>query len=84
MIVAYLLKARTVVPEQQLLLTNGSETTSVSRQRLSKHVPTTTDKHATIYVLLETVFFARFMQMGYKEVCEEKIQLEGSRRLERT
>jgi hypothetical protein len=32
-IVAYLLKARTVQPEKQPLLENGSETTSVSRQR---------------------------------------------------
>jgi hypothetical protein len=29
---AYLLKARTVEPERQPLLANGSETTSVSRQ----------------------------------------------------
>jgi hypothetical protein len=32
-IVAYLLKARTVEPAKQPLLTNGSETTFVSRQR---------------------------------------------------
>jgi hypothetical protein len=32
--VAYLLKARTVEPEKQLLLVNGSESTFVSRQRL--------------------------------------------------
>jgi hypothetical protein len=37
-IVAYLLKARTVEPEKQPLLTNGSETKFVSRQRLGKHV----------------------------------------------
>jgi hypothetical protein len=55
--VAYLLKARTVVPEKQPLLANGSETTFVSRQRLSKHDPAATDKHATIKVLLETVFY---------------------------
>jgi hypothetical protein len=32
-IVAYLLKAKTVKPEKQHLLTNGSETTFVYRQR---------------------------------------------------
>jgi hypothetical protein len=33
-IVAYLLKTRTVEPEKQLLLANGSETTFISRQWL--------------------------------------------------
>jgi hypothetical protein len=33
-IVAHLLKARTMEPEKQLLLVNGSETTFVSRQWL--------------------------------------------------
>jgi hypothetical protein len=51
-IVAYLLKARTVKPEKQPLLANGSETTFVSGQRLGKHVPAATDTHATIEVLL--------------------------------
>jgi hypothetical protein len=64
--VAYLLKARTVEPEKQLLLVNGSET-FVSRQRLSKHVPTATDTHATIEVLLEMVFSTRFVQWCFKE-----------------
>jgi hypothetical protein len=59
-----LIKSRTGEPEQQPLLANGSEITFVSRQRLGKHVPPTTDKHATIDVLLETVFFTRFMQRG--------------------
>jgi hypothetical protein len=54
--VAYFLKARTVEPEKQLLLANGSETIFVSRQRLGKHVPAATDTHSTIEVLLETVF----------------------------
>jgi hypothetical protein len=40
---------------------------SVSRQRLFKHVPTPTDPHATIEILLETVFFTRSVQMGYKD-----------------
>jgi hypothetical protein len=42
--VAYLLKARIVEPEKQPLLTNGSETTFISRQGLGKHVPAATDK----------------------------------------
>jgi hypothetical protein len=51
-IVVYVLKARTVEPEKQPLLGNGSETTFVSRQRLGKHVPAAMDTHATIEVLL--------------------------------
>jgi hypothetical protein len=30
--------------------------TAVSRQRLTKHVPAVTDTHATIEILLETMF----------------------------
>jgi hypothetical protein len=56
-IVAQLLKERTVEPEKQPLLANGSETTFVSRQRLCKHVPSAMDTHATVEVLLETVFY---------------------------
>jgi hypothetical protein len=41
--VTYLLKVRTVEPEKEPLLANVSKTTSVSRQRLGKHVPATTD-----------------------------------------
>jgi hypothetical protein len=44
----YLLKAE---PEKQPLLANGSETTSISRQRFVKRVPATKDIHATIEVL---------------------------------
>jgi hypothetical protein len=51
-----------VEPEKQSLLANGSERTFVSRQRLGKHVPAGTNKHATIVVLLETVFSVRFVQ----------------------
>jgi hypothetical protein len=65
--VAYLLEARTVEPEKQQLLTNGSETTFVSRQRLGKHIPAATDKHATIEVLLETAFSTRSVRRGYEE-----------------
>jgi hypothetical protein len=65
--IAYLLKARTVEPEKQPLLANSSETTFVSRQRLGKHVPAATGTHATIEVLLETVFSTRSVQRGYKE-----------------
>jgi hypothetical protein len=71
----------------------GEEIALVSRQLLGKHVPVATDTHATIEVLLETVFSSRSVQRGYEEdnwgnqvswVCEEKSQLEGSHRLERT
>jgi hypothetical protein len=61
-LVAYLLKARTVKPEKQPLLANGSETTSVYRQRLGKHVLSATDAHATVDILLEKV-----VQRRYKE-----------------
>jgi hypothetical protein len=83
-IVAYLLKARTVEPEKQPLLANGFETTFISRQRLGKHVPAATDTHATIEVLLETVFSTRQPNQLYMEVCEEKRQLEGNRYSKRT
>jgi hypothetical protein len=46
-IVAYLLKARTVELEKQLLLVNGSETTFVSMQRLGKCVLMAMEKHTT-------------------------------------
>jgi hypothetical protein len=42
-------------------------TRAVSRQRLSKNIPAATDTHATIEVLLETVFSTRSVQRGYKE-----------------
>jgi hypothetical protein len=41
--------------------------TFVPRQRLGKHVPAETDKHATIEVLMETVFSIRLVQGGHKE-----------------
>jgi hypothetical protein len=66
-IVAYLFKVRTVEPEKQPLLAKGSETTFVSRQRFSKHVPEVTDTHATLEVLLETAFSIRSVQRCYKE-----------------
>jgi hypothetical protein len=65
--VAYLLKARTVESEKQSLLANGSETTFLFRQRLGKYVPAPTDTITRTRVLLETVFSARSVQMGYKE-----------------
>jgi hypothetical protein len=65
--VSYLLKARTVESQKQPLLPNGSETTFISRPRLGKHVHAVTDKHATIEVMLETVFSTRSVQRGYKE-----------------
>jgi hypothetical protein len=65
--VAYLLKARTVEPEKQLLLANSSETTFISMQWLGKHVPVATDMHTMTEVLLETVFSTRSVQKDYKE-----------------
>jgi hypothetical protein len=65
--VAYLQKAIIVETEQQPLLVNGSETTFVSRQRLGKHIPAPTDKHATIDVMLVTVFSTRSVQRGWKK-----------------
>jgi hypothetical protein len=62
-----LLEARTVEPEKQPLLANGSETTFVSRQRLGKHIPAATDTHGTIEVFLETVTSTRSVHKGYKE-----------------
>jgi hypothetical protein len=74
-IVAYLLKTRTVKSEKQPLLANGSETTFVSRQRLDKHVPATTDTHATIEVLLETEFSTRSLQRSYnKEIWSNRVR----------
>jgi hypothetical protein len=66
-IVAYLLRARTVEPEKQPLLANGSETKFVFRQRLRKYVPAATDTHETIEVPLETVFSTRSVQRGFEE-----------------
>jgi hypothetical protein len=63
--VAYLFKARIVEPEKLPLLSNGSETTFVSRQRLCIHVPAATDTYATIEVMLETMFSTRSVQRGY-------------------
>jgi hypothetical protein len=65
--VAFLLNARTVEPEKKPLLVNCFERTFLSRQLLIKHVPKATDKHATIKVLLETVFSILCVQRGYKE-----------------
>jgi hypothetical protein len=42
-------------------------TRTVSRQRLVKHFSAATVKHATIEVLLETVFYIRSVQRGSKE-----------------
>jgi hypothetical protein len=39
----------------------------VYRQRIGKHVPAATNTHATIELLLETVFSTRSMQMAYNE-----------------
>jgi hypothetical protein len=50
-IVAYLLRARIMLPEKQPLLASDSKMIFVSRQRLGKHVPAATDAHSTIDVL---------------------------------
>jgi hypothetical protein len=65
--VEYLLKARTVEPEKQPLLANGSETTFISSHRLDKHVPAAKDMHTTIQVPLETVLSTRSVLNGYKD-----------------
>jgi hypothetical protein len=40
---------------------------TISRQRIGKHVPATTNTHTTIELLLETVFSTPSAQNGYKE-----------------
>jgi hypothetical protein len=65
--VIYLLKIRTTELGKRPLLVNGSDITLVARQRLGKHVPAATDKHAAVEVLLEKVFCTRSMQRDYKE-----------------
>jgi hypothetical protein len=55
----------TPVAGQQIL--HKQEQGAVSRQRLGKHIPAATDTHATVEVLLETVFCSQSMQSGYKE-----------------
>jgi hypothetical protein len=52
---------------------------------LAKHDPTAKGTHATIEILLETVFFTRSVQRGYKENNWSKnMQFEWSGNLERT
>jgi hypothetical protein len=78
--VACLLKAKTVEPEKQLLLANGSERTFVSRQQLGKHIPAAMDTHATTEVLLEMVFSIQSLQKGYNRVSSvwESVRKRGS------
>jgi hypothetical protein len=56
-----------VETEKQPLLASGSETTFVSTQRLGKYVPAATYNHATLEILLETMFSTRSVHRGYKE-----------------
>jgi hypothetical protein len=63
-IVAYLLKARTVEPEKQPLLANGSETMFISRQRLGKHGSATADTHAIIETLFGNGVFCSVCAKG--------------------
>jgi hypothetical protein len=46
---------------------NIVECRAVSRQQLGKHVLAATDTHATTGLILETVFFTRSVQRGYKD-----------------
>jgi hypothetical protein len=62
-----MLRARILEAEKQPLLANGSETTFVSWQRLGIQVPAATDTHATIDVLLKTVFSTRSVERSYTE-----------------
>jgi hypothetical protein len=97
--VTYLLEARTVEPEKQPLLANGSETTFVSRQWIGKRDPAATDTHVSTEAPLEIVFCTRSVQKSYrknnlgnrvssvregvKKTDKEKRQLDGSSRSER-
>jgi hypothetical protein len=69
---------------------------AISKQCLGKHVPATTNRRATIEILLEKVYHTRSVPKAYKEdnwgnqyssVRESEpriVQLEGGRRSERT
>jgi hypothetical protein len=60
--VAYVLKARTVEPEKQLLLVNGSANTPTAWQWFSScHLTTARDTYTTIEEWLKVVFSARSM-----------------------
>jgi hypothetical protein len=66
--VAYLLKARTVESEKQLLLGNGSANPPIAGQWFSMcHVIATTDAHAKIEELLEDVFSVESVPRLYNE-----------------
>jgi hypothetical protein len=58
---------------------------AISRQRLSKHVATATNTHATIEALLETAFLLGPCKRDIRRTIEARIiQFEESRRPERT
>jgi hypothetical protein len=92
-VVAYLLKPSIVEPEKQSLLANGSETTFVSRQRLSKK-KIRGNRYA--YNNRGIVVFSTHPvprgdkkdnwgnQVSSVRESEEKSHLEGSRHSERT
>jgi hypothetical protein len=67
-----------VEPEKQPLLVNGSETTLVSRQRLGKHVPTTSDMHATVEVLLKLFLLGQCIGVIRKMIRDTESVLYGS------
>jgi hypothetical protein len=63
----------------------GGRTRAVSRKRLGKYVPATTNRRAATEVLLESGVSAWSVQRSYKEDSwGDQVQLEGSRRSERT
>jgi hypothetical protein len=59
-------------------------TRGVSRQRLSKYFPTTTNTHARIEVPLETMFYTRSMQRGYNEDPVWRLKLGGGQAYDRS
>jgi hypothetical protein len=83
--VTYLLKVGTVVTEEQLMLANGSETTFISRQWFSKHIPTAMDTHAIIQVARNGVFYSSLCKGVMRRTTEATtVQLEGSHHSDRT
>jgi hypothetical protein len=53
--------------KMEAMFNNNLACRTVSRQRFGKHVPSATDEHATLEVLLDTVFSVRSVQSSYKE-----------------
>jgi hypothetical protein len=65
---AYLLMARTVEPERQLLLVNGSSNIAVARKWFSsRHLIAARDVHVTMEESLEAVFPVQSKPRQYNE-----------------